>query len=81
MNVVPGLPAGRVETEACPPRRSEADVARTEPGAVLRERPPEIGYWERGEWRLAGNLKPWQPEAVTVAGDRLVFRPRLKPVA
>ena len=48
---------------------------------VLREHPPEIGYWERGEWRLAGNLKPWQPEAVTVAGDRLVFRPRLKPVA
>jgi hypothetical protein len=48
---------------------------------VLGKNPPEIAYWERGEWWLAGNPKPWQPEAVTVASDRLVFKPRLVPVA
>ena len=31
---------------------------------VLGQNPPEIAYWERGEWWLAGDAKPWQPEAV-----------------
>jgi hypothetical protein len=48
---------------------------------ILGQNPPEIAYWERGEWWLAGDAKPWQPEAVTVVSDRLVFRPRLTPVA
>lgn len=48
---------------------------------ILGQNPPEIAYWERGEWWLAGDPKPWQPEAVTVASDRLVFKPRLAPVA
>ena len=50
---------------------------------ILGQNPPEIAiaYWERGEWWLAGEAKPWRPEAVTVASDRLVFTPRLKPVA
>ena len=48
---------------------------------VLGRNPPEIASWERGEWRLAGNPKPWHPEAVTVVSDRLVFTPRLKPGA
>ena len=47
----------------------------------LGQNPPEIAYWERGEWWLAGDPKPWQPDAVTVLSDRLVFRPRLAPVA
>jgi hypothetical protein len=48
---------------------------------ILGHNPPEIAYWERGEWWLAGDSKPWQPEAVTVVSDRLVFKPRLAPVA
>ncbi|HET7881600.1 MAG TPA: hypothetical protein VFL55_11990 [Acetobacteraceae bacterium] len=48
---------------------------------VLGQNPPEIAYWERGEWWLAGDAKPWQPEAVEVLSERLSFRPRLKPVA
>jgi hypothetical protein len=48
---------------------------------ILGQNPPEIAYWERGEWWLAGNAQPWHPEAVTVASDRLVFKPRLVPVA
>ena len=42
----------------------------------LGQDPPEIAYWERGDggW-LAGDPKPWQPEAVTVASDRLVAKP------
>ena len=48
---------------------------------VLGQNPPEIAYWERGEWWLCGEDRPWQPEAVTVASDRLVFKPRLSPVA
>jgi hypothetical protein len=32
---------------------------------ILGQNPPEIAYWERGEWWLAGDAKPWQPEAVT----------------
>ena len=27
----------------------------------------------RGEWRLAGDAKPWQPEAVTGVSERLIF--------
>ena len=42
---------------------------------------PEIAYWERGEWWLAGDARPWQPDAVNVLSARLVFRPRLMPVA
>jgi CPA1 family monovalent cation:H+ antiporter len=30
---------------------------------------------------LAGDAKPWQADAVTVASDRLIYRPALKPVA
>jgi hypothetical protein len=48
---------------------------------VLRQNPPEIAYWERGEWWLCGEGRPWQSEAVTVVSDKLVFRPRLAPVA
>jgi len=43
--------------------------------------PPEIAYWERGEWWLAGDARPWQPDAANVLSDKLVFRPRLTPVA
>jgi len=31
---------------------------------VLGQNPLEIAYWERGEWWLAGDARPWQPEAV-----------------
>ena len=48
---------------------------------VLGRNPPEIAYWERGEWWLASDPKPWQPEPATVVSDRLVFKPWLKPVA
>jgi hypothetical protein len=44
---------------------------------ILGQNPPEIAYWEQ----LAGDPKPWHPEAVTVVSDRLVFKPRLAPVA
>jgi hypothetical protein len=40
---------------------------------VLGQNPPEVAYWERGEWWLAGDAKPWQPEAVTVISDRLIL--------
>ena len=43
--------------------------------------PPEIAYWERGEWWLAGDARPWQPDAVNVLSDKLVFTPRLTSVA
>ena len=48
---------------------------------VLGQNPPEIAYWERGEWWLCGEDRPWQPDAVTVASERLIYRPRLAPVA
>ena len=32
---------------------------------ILGQNPPEIAYWERGGWWLAGP-KPWHPETVTV---------------
>jgi hypothetical protein len=31
---------------------------------VLGENPPEIAYREHGEWWLAGDARPWQPDAV-----------------
>ena len=46
---------------------------------ILGQNPPGIAY-NRGEWWLAGDAKPWQPEAVVVISDRLVFTPRLRPV-
>ena len=48
---------------------------------ILGQNPPEIAYWERGEWSLAGDPKPWHSDAVTVVSERLVFEPRLTPVA
>ena len=42
---------------------------------VLGQNPPEIAYWERGEWWLAGDAKPWQPEAVN-AGRAAQYRAR-----
>ena len=38
---------------------------------VLGQNPPEIAYWERSEWWLCGEDRPWQPEAMTVASERL----------
>jgi hypothetical protein len=54
---------------------------KSRPGRVLGQNPPELAYWERGEWWLAGDARPWQPDAVNVLSDKLVFRPRLTPVA
>ena len=48
---------------------------------ILGQNPSEIAYWERGERWLAGDARPWRAEAVTVVSDRLVFKPRLVPVA
>ena len=48
---------------------------------VLGQKSPEIACWERGEWWLAGDAKPCQPDAVNVLCDKLVFRPRPTPVA
>ena len=48
---------------------------------VLGQNPPEIAYWERCEWWLAGDAKPWHSDAVNVLSDRLTYRPRLKPLA
>ena len=42
-------------------------------GWVLGQNPPEVACWERGGWWLAGDAKPWQPEAVTVVSDRLIL--------
>jgi hypothetical protein len=47
---------------------------------ILGHNPPEIACWQGGEWWLAGEARPWQPEAVTVVSDRLVFKPRLEPM-
>jgi hypothetical protein len=47
---------------------------------VLGQNPPEIGYWERGEWWLSGDAKPLHEDAVTVVSDRLINKPSLKPV-
>jgi hypothetical protein len=48
---------------------------------ILGQNPPEIAYWERGQWWLAGHSRPWHQEAVTVVSERLVFTPRPAPVA
>jgi len=48
---------------------------------MLGKNPPEIARWECGEWWLSGDPKPWHPEEVTVVSERLVFKPRLSPVA
>ena len=48
---------------------------------ILGQNPPEIACWAGGEWWLAGEPRPRQPKAVTVASERLVFKPRLAPVA
>ena len=47
---------------------------------VLGRNPPEVA-WERGEWWLAGDAKPWQPDAVTAISERLIYRQSLKPVS
>ena len=68
-----------------PPRRARGSPefsGGNHPSArVLGQNPAEIAYWERGEWWLAGDAKPWQPDAVDVLSDKLVFKPRLTPVA
>jgi hypothetical protein len=62
-------------------------IATTEVGlegfywVILGQNPPEIACWEGGEWWLAGETKPWHPKAVTVASDRLVFKPKWVPAA
>jgi len=48
---------------------------------VLGQNPPETAYWGRGKWWLCGESRPWQPDAVSVVSNRLVFRPKLLPVA
>jgi hypothetical protein len=48
---------------------------------VLGQNPPEIAYWERGEWWLTGDAQAWAEGAVTAVSARLVFKPRLVPVA
>jgi len=42
---------------------------------IERRAAGKSAYWERGEWWLAGDAKPWQPEAMPVFSDRLT-RPR-----
>ena len=34
---------------------------------ILGQNPPEIAYWERGGCWLAGDARPWHPDAVYVA--------------
>jgi hypothetical protein len=43
---------------------------------VLGHNPAEIAYWERGGWWLAGDDKPWQPDAVKAVGSRLTPPPQ-----
>jgi hypothetical protein len=72
-----GNPVGAVRLLSNDPNVREEGFYRV----VLGQNPPEIAYWERGEWWLAGDARPWQPDAVDVLSDKLVFRPRLTPVA
>jgi hypothetical protein len=71
---------------SAPPNTADQRIATTEARlegfywVILGHNPAEIAYWERGEWWLAGDPTRW-PEAVTVASDRLVFKPRLASVA
>jgi hypothetical protein len=46
--------------------------------AKTRRRSPT---WERGEWWLASDARPGQPDAVSVLSDKLVFRLRLTRIA
>ena len=48
---------------------------------ILGQNPPEIAFCQGGEWWLCGNARPWQDDVVTVASDRLVYKPRLRPVS
>jgi hypothetical protein len=48
---------------------------------ILGQNPPEVAYWDHGAWLLVGRDDLWRPDAVTVVSDRLVFRPKLVPVA
>ena len=48
---------------------------------ILGQNPPEIAFWNRGQWWLAGDQRSWHTDAVTVVSDRLVFKPQLAPVA
>ena len=41
-----------------------------------RSEPARVRLLGTGRVVAAGDAKPWQPEAVTVISDRLVFRPR-----
>jgi hypothetical protein len=43
---------------------------------VLGQNPPEGRLLGTGRVVARWNVKPWQPEAVTVICDRLIFRPR-----
>ena len=62
------------------PGRGPAQAgARHQPGAGRN--PPEIAYWERGEWWLTGDTTPRSPATVIPVSGRLVFKPRLVPVA
>jgi hypothetical protein len=72
------------DLEEAPNERTDQHDGSATRGVLLGgSRPEPAGdcYWERGEWWLAGDAKPWQPEAVTVVSDRLAFTPRLTPVA
>jgi len=46
-------------------------IARTEPRpegfywVALGQNLPEIANWERGEWWLTGDPRPWRPEAAS----------------
>jgi hypothetical protein len=62
-------------------RIGTTEVRRRAYWVITSQNPPEIAYWERGEWWLAGDPKPWHPVSVTVASDRLVFKPKHAPVA
>jgi hypothetical protein len=48
---------------------------------ILGQNPPEIALWQNGEWWLCGNARPWHSDAVTVVSDRLIYRPKLRPVS
>jgi hypothetical protein len=62
-------------------------IATTEPRqegfywVVLGQSPPEVAYWARGEWWLTGETTPKPPATVIPVSERLVFKPRLMPVA
>jgi len=47
----------------------------------LGQNPPEIAYWERGEWWLAGDARPWQPDAVNVRRIAIGHSNQRRPLA